>query len=422
MSRPLSLRLYRAATWAATPLAPLWLSARAWRGKEDRRRWREKLGEPSQTRPEGRLAWLHGASVGESLSLLPLIDELARRHPDVAVLVTSATLASGELLARRLPGGVIHQYAPLDAPGAVAKFLRHWRPSIGVVVESELWPNLVFGAATRGVRLALVSARISDRSFRSWSRAPGAARAVLGAFDLILAQDAEAARHFVDLGARVDGLADLKLGAAPPGADADELARLRDRLKDRSVILAASTHPGEEAVVLERFGAVRGERRDSLLIIAPRHVERGHSVVRLAQELAMSAAARSDAPDPGDLDVYVADTMGEVGLWYRLARVAFLGGSLVPGLGGHNPLEPARLGCPVVSGGEVENWPIYHDLDRAGGVVLVDRAEGLDPVFAAALGDPRALEPMADKARAYVTKRDAEAAQSITRVLALLDP
>jgi 3-deoxy-D-manno-octulosonic-acid transferase len=381
-------------------------------------------GARSSARRAGRGrpgAW-RGASVGEGLSLLPLIDELARRHPDVAVLVTSATRASGDLLAQRLPSRVIHQYAPLDAPGAVAKFLRYWRPGIGVVVESELWPNLLLGAAAQGVKLAFVSARLSDRSGRSWSRAPAAARAMLTAFDLVLARDDEAAARLTSLGARVEGLADLKLGAAPPGADAAELARLREALTDRPVILAASTHPGEEAVVLERFRAVRAERRDPLLIIAPRHVERGHAIVRLARDLELTAATRSDASDPAGLDVYVADTMGEVGLWYRLARLAFLGGSLTPGLGGHNPLEPARLGCPVVSGDRVDNWPIYHDLDRAGGVALVARAEDLDPVFAAALEDGRALAPMADRARAYVARRDAEADQAIARVLALLDP
>jgi 3-deoxy-D-manno-octulosonic-acid transferase len=421
MNRPRLLAAYRALSWALTPLAPAWLTARVWRAKEDPRRWREKLGRPGRPRPAGRLAWLHGASVGEGLSLLPLIDVLARRHPDVVVLVTSATRASGALLAQRLPAGVLHQYAPLDTPGAVARFLRHWRPSLGVVVESELWPNLLLDAAAQGVKLAFVSARLSDRSVRSWSRAPVAARAMLTAFDLILARDAGAAARLSGLGARVDGLADLKLGAAPLSADADALARLRDLLKERPVILAASTHPGEEAVVLERFQAVRGSRRDDEQTVAPRHVERGASVVRLAEDLGLTAAARSDARDPAGVDVYVADTMGEVGLWYRLARLAFLGGSLVSGPGGHNPLEPARLGCPVVSGDDVGNWPIYHDIERAGGVAVVNRPEGLDPVFAAALNDPRPLAAMAERAAAFVAGRDAQADRSIARVLALLD-
>jgi 3-deoxy-D-manno-octulosonic-acid transferase len=422
MSPSSALRIYRAASAIAAPLAPLWLALRARRGKEDAGRWREKLGEASAIRPAGRLAWLHGVSVGESLSLLPLIEALQRDRPDVAVLVTSGTRASGELLAQRLPRTAIHQYAPLDTPGAVDRFLRSWRPNLGVVVESELWPNLLMEAASRGLKLALVSARLSERSVRAWSRAPDAARALLGAFDLILARDDEAAARLTALGARVDGLADLKFGAAPPGVDVGELAWLRSRLGDRPVLLAASTHPGEEAAVLDRFRAVRDARRDSLLILAPRHVERGPSVTRLARERGLTAAARSDTRDPSGLDVYVADTLGEIGLWCRLARIAFLGGSLTSGLGGHNPLEPARVGCPVVSGDRVDNWPVYRDLARAGAVHLIDRAESLDPVFVAALSDPRSLSPMADKARAFVAERDAQVAASIARVTALLDP
>jgi len=421
VSLPLSLVCYRAVSALAAPLAPVWLRRRAGRGKEDSVRWREKLGETAASRPAGRLAWLHGVSVGESLSLLPLVERLRAERPGVAVLVTSGTRTSGELLAQRLPIGAIHQYAPLDTPGAVRRFLEHWRPELAVFVESELWPNLIFAAKARGVSLALVSARLSRGSVRAWMRAPSAAHALLAAFDLILARDAEAAESLVQLGARIDGVADLKLGAAPLPVDEAELARLRGALRDRPVILAASTHPGEEALVLERFAAVRGGP-DPLLIIAPRHVERGAAVVELALARGLNAVARSDAREPSDEDVYVADTVGELGLWLRIARVVFLGASLVPGLGGHNPLEPARLGCPIVSGDKVENWPIYQELARRGGVVLIDRPEQLDGGFRDAITAPGRLEAMADIARAYVAERDAEAEAAIGRVVALAPP
>ena len=422
MSRPLSLELYGAVSRVVAPLAPVWLRRRAGRGKEDPGRWREKLGRASLPRPAGRLAWLHGVSVGESLSLLPLVERLNAERPEIAVLVTSGTRASGDLLARRLPIGAIHQYAPLDTPDAVEAFLDHWRPDLGVIVESELWPNLILGARAREVKLALVSARLSGGSFRTWARAPGAARTLFGAFDLILARDAEAAERLTRLGANVGGLADLKLGAPPLPVDEAELERLRWRLDNRPAILAASTHPGEEAAVLDRFRALRAERHGPMLIIAPRHVERGASVACLAHDLGLKTALRSEQPDPVDLDVYVADTVGEIGLWYRLARLAFLGGSLVPNVGGHNPLEPARLGCPVVSGDKVDNWPIYRDLERRGGVLLIDRAESLDVTLRRAFDAPEQLAPMAEEARAYVAERDAEAALAIARVLALLDP
>jgi 3-deoxy-D-manno-octulosonic-acid transferase len=398
------------------------LRARAGAGREDASRLGERLGRAGPPRPEGRLVWLHGVSVGESLSLLPLAERLRDERPDVAVLVTSGTRASGEVLARRLPPSVIHQYAPLDVPGAVDAFLDHWRPALAVIVESELWPNLIFGAAARGAKLALVSARLSRGSFNAWARAPGAARAIFGAFDLVLARDAEAARQLRRLGARVDGVADMKLGAAPLPVDDRELDRLRASLRERPVMLAASTHPGEEAMVLDRFISAKGDRADPLLIIAPRHVERGSIVASLARDRGLASAQRSEQTDPAGLDAYVADTVGEFGLWYRLARLAFLGGSLTPGLGGHNPLEPARLGCPVVSGDKVDNWPIYRELARCGAVLLVDGADALDPAFRAALEAPAPLASMAETAREYVASRDAEAAAAITRVLALLDP
>lgn len=421
MNRTLSLSLYGVASRLAAPLAPIWLKARIGRGKEDPIRWREKLGQVSIVRPPGRLVWLHGASVGEALSLLPLIERLRAERPDIAILITSGTRASGDLMARRLPRGVVHQYAPLDTPGAVSRFLGHWRPELGVFAESELWPNLILAARSRGVSLALVSARLSAGSLRAWTRAPGTAQQLLAAFDLILARDPEAAVCLEKLSARVDGLADLKLGAAPLPVDEGELARLRARLGDRPVIIAASTHPGEEAIVLERFRAVRGAR-PALLIIAPRHIERSSSVLRLAQGAGLTAAARTDTRDPGDAEVYVADTVGEFGLWFRLARLAFLGASLVPNLGGHNPLEPARLGCPVVSGDKVDNWPIYHDLRARGGVVLVGQAEELDQMLSDAIIEPQRLAAMAKIALAYVEDRDSEADKAIRRVLALLAP
>ncbi len=243
---PASLGLYGLVTAAASVAAPAWLRGRVRRGKEDPARWGERLGRTPLARPPGRLAWLHGVSVGESLSLLPLAARLRARAPDVTVLVTSGTRASADLLSARLGEGTLHQYAPLDTPGAVRRFLGHWRPDLGVLVESELWPNLILQARAAGVRLALVSARLSDRSLDGWRRAPAAARTLLSAFDLLLARDEAAATRFGSLGARVDGLADLKFGAAPLPADPDVLAGARAALARRPVLLGASTHPGED--------------------------------------------------------------------------------------------------------------------------------------------------------------------------------
>ncbi len=374
----------------------------------------------SAARPTGRLAWLHGASVGESLSLLPLADRLLAELPGIAVLVTSGTRASGEVLAQRLPAGVIHQYLPVDTPAAVAAFLGHWRPDLGVIVESELWPNLILATKESGARLALLSARLSLGSERGWAWFGGALREMLQAFDLVLARDADAAAAFARLGVTVDGVADLKLGAAPLPFDDNELARMREATRGRPVILAASTHAGEEGVILDAFLAVRGDPRRPLLIIAPRHVGRGEAIAVIARELGLEARLRSMGEDVEGAETYIADTLGEMGLWFRLAGLGVLGGSFVTGLGGHNPLEPARLGCPAVSGPHVENWPISLDLQRVGAARLVRAGEELEAVLRAGLQPAAWLTDMAARAGAFVEARDAEAEAALSRVVALL--
>ena len=275
MTEPVSLRLYALATGLAEPLAPLLLSSRVRRGKEDAARLGERLGRSSRPRPDGPLVWLHGASVGESVSLLPLIARIRTERPDLTVLVTSGTRTSADLLAKRLPTGAIHQYAPLDAPAAVARFLEHWRPGLGLFAESELWPNLILGARRRGVRLALVSARMTEASAQGWARRPAAARAMLGGFEAILAQDDASAARLEALGGHVTGRLNLKRFGAALDVDAAQVTALKAAFGDRPIILAASTHPGEEALIAAAF---RGAPGHPLLIIAPRHPERGEAI------------------------------------------------------------------------------------------------------------------------------------------------
>ena len=340
------LPIYAAITGLLEPLAPGLLRRRAARGKEDAARLGERLGRASRPRPEGPLVWLHGVSVGESLSLLPLAEALRTRRPDLNLLVTSGTVTSAELLAKRLPDGVIHQFAPVDAPGAVRRFLDHWRPSLGVQVESELWPNLIRGAKARGVRLVLASARMTEESARGWGRVPGAAKTLLGSFDLILPQDPDTASRLIRLGAVMGPALNLKRVGDPLPCDEVELARLRGAIGDRAVILAASTHPGEEALI-----ARAAQGLDALLVVAVRHPDRGGAVAAELAALGFQVARRAAGePLTSDTAAYVADTLGEMGLFFRLADVAVMGGSFVDGVGGHNPLEPARLGVPLVTG------------------------------------------------------------------------
>lgn len=415
MIRPDALKLYRAATGLLEPIAPALLARRARQGKEDPARLSERLGRSERARPAGPLVWLHGASVGESLSILPLVERLRAERPEVSVLVTSGTTTSAALLAKRLPAGAIHQYVPVDAPGAAKRFIARWKPDLAVFVESELWPNLLLEARVAGTRLALVSAKLSDRSFGRWRQRPDAARQLLSAFDLILAQDARAHERFKALGGKVAGEADLKFGAAPLPVDEPALTVERARFP-RPPVLIASTHPGEDAIALDAIAALADRPP---VVLAPRHVERGPAIVALAQARGLSAAVRSQAPGES-ADIVVADTLGEMGLWFRLAGTAVIAGSLVPDIGGHNPLEAARLDCPTISGPFVENWAsAFAGLEAAGGVVMTS-PDGLGEALAADLADPAAARERAARARAYVDARDAEARAGLSRILELV--
>lgn len=344
---PLGLRVWRWLGMAATPFAPLLLGRRAIRGKEERARMQERLGAPGKARPPGPLIWLHGASVGESLAALPLIERLLAEGQ--AVLVTSGTVTSAQMMEARLPKGAIHQYVPLDMPRAVSRFLDHWRPAAGLFIESDLWPTLLSEARRRGIKLALINARISERSAARWRRVPRMAKALLGNFDIVLAQDQQFAARFQHLGApKVMVGGSLKADAPPLGCDEGELAAMKRAIGERPLLLAAQTHPGEEEIILPAHDQLRKDFPDLLTVIVPRHMERGPEIAMLcgARKTALRSAADPIAPETA---IYIADTMNELGLFYRLTPFCFLGATLVP-LSGHNPLEPAALHCAVLAG------------------------------------------------------------------------
>ena len=334
------LALYRALTGLGQPLAGHLLTTRARRGKEDPARLTERLGEASRLRPPGALVWIHGVSVGESLSSLPLVEALLTRRPNLTILVTCATLTAAQLLSERLPKGVIHQFVPIDTPQATGAFMRHWQPDLAVLVEGELWPNLITAAKASGARLALISARMTQKSARGWHGLARSAKALLGQFDLILAQDQDSKARLEALGANVAGLANLKTLALPLAYSAADLGHLRGQIGQRPVLLAASTHLGEDEIVLRAFKAltVWPDQPKPLLILAPRHPVRGADLEQTVADLGFSAARRSiSQPIAPTTEVYIADTLGEMGLFYRLATLTIMGGSLVSGIGGHNP-------------------------------------------------------------------------------------
>jgi 3-deoxy-D-manno-octulosonic-acid transferase len=417
-----ALVLYGLLTRMLQPLAPRLLDARVKQGKEDNTRVDERLGTASLARPEGDLVWLHGVSVGETLSLLPVVERLHKARPDLVLLVTSGTLTSATLLAQRLPAGVIHQFAPVDTPSAVAGFLDHWKPSLGVLVESELWPNLILAAQKRGVKLALVSARITEKTARGWARFPGAAHRILTAFDRVLPQDEASAAAFQTLGARIDGLVNLKLSGAPLPHDAADFSRLSAAIGDRPVVVAASTHEGEELAIAQ---ALAGLDAPLCLILVPRHPDRGPEIAAALTREGRRFALRSRGGTLGsDTDIYVADTLGELGLFLRLADVVVMGGSFAPALGlpavgGHNPLEPARIGKPSIAGPDASNWAaVTQALHETGGLSVVASPADLPAAIAPLLADPAAAKAMGERAR----RAAAEAEGGLERLADSLRP
>ena len=409
--RPLSLTLYALATWAAEPLTPWLLRRRAGLGKEDAERLGERRGVAGRARPPGPLVWLHGSSVGEALSMAPLIDRIAARRPDLTILVTTGTRTSAQVLSGRLPARVIHQFAPLDTPQSARRFLAHWRPGLAIFVESELWPNLLLAVKASGARLALVSARITADSARGWSRAASAARAVIGAFDLILAQDEAVRGRLEALGGRFDGYLNLKDAADPLPAGDAALPELRQQIQARPVILAASTHLGEEELIAAAVRALDGPHAP-LLLIAPRHPERADGIAAALGDTGLARRSLGETIEP-DTGVYLADTLGEMGLFYRLADVTVMGGGLVEGVGGHNPLEPARLGAAIVSGRHVANFQaIYEEMAAAGCVLQVGGPGALTAILHDLLADPQRRSGLGEAARRFALARrgDFEAA------------
>jgi len=349
-------RLYHAVTTVGRPLIGLYLGRRMARGKEDPERFAERKGVAGRPRPPGPLVWLHAASVGESLSLLPLIGRLCER-PGLGLLVTTGTVTSARLMAQRLPPQVAHQYVPVDLPAYVRRFLDHWRPDLALWTESDFWPNLLGESARRGVPLVLLQGRISARSFAGWRRVPNFIRKMLSAFPLCLAQTEEDARRLDILGAReVRCLGNLKLAVPPLPCDEAELARFRAAIGGRRCWLASSTHPGEEVLAARVHQAVASAHPGLLTIIAPRHPVRGAAIAAELTAMGLPCARRSlgQLPDAGT-QVYLADSMGELGLFYRLAPVAFIGKSL-GAEGGQNPFEPARIGTAIVFGPRMSNF------------------------------------------------------------------
>jgi 3-deoxy-D-manno-octulosonic-acid transferase len=396
------LTSYRFVTSCARPFAPLLLGLRERRGKEDALRRNERLGQPNLKRPAGRLAWFHAASVGETNAVLPLMAALAKERPSLSFLLTTGTVTSAKLAAQRLGPRAIHQYAPLDAPEYVARFLDHWQPDLAVFTESEIWPNLILESSARGIPLTLVNGRMTKRSFRRWRRNLSFAQPLFSRFALVLAQNNGLARNFTTLGApSAIPAGNLKIDSPPPLVDGVELERLRPALQGRPLLIAACTHEGEDEIIAEAHRQLASSFPGLCTIIAPRHPHRGAAITEMLKGRGFNVARRSlgELPDRGS-DAYVADTIGELGMLYKLAPVAFIGGSLVD-RGGHNPVEAMQLGAVVLVGPHWHNFgDAYGALIGNGGAIVVRSAEEIAGAARKLLSDEAELASMRGRANA----------------------
>jgi len=390
------IKLYRIATIIAGPLIKVYLNRRLAQGKEHPTRFPERLGHTSTLRPQGKLIWIHGASVGEAISILTVIERLQKLRPEFLIMVTTGTVTSAALLKTRLPENVIHQFIVVDRPEYVKRFLGHWQPDLVLWVESEFWPNLLMQTAGLKIPLVLINGRVSDKSFKSWQRFMPMIQKILNCFTLVMGQSDIDTDRLKTLGAnQVKSLGNLKDAAPALSVDETNLSALKKNIGHRSLWLAASTHPGEEQLIARVHQIIAKKIPDLLTIIVPRHAERGPDIFDVINQMDLTINMRSKQQSiTPETDIYLADTMGELGIFYRLSNIVFMGKSLIH-QGGQNPLEAIKLGKAVVLGPNMDNFKSTAErLIYAGAAVTVKDKDALAAKVEDLLSDHKALSKM----------------------------
>ncbi len=420
----LQLQIYRNATRLIQPAANLILGRRESQGKEDPARRGERMGRASLPRPHGALSWFHAASVGETNAVLPLIAALRAARPDSNILLTTGTRTSAAIAEQRLGEGCIHQYVPLDTPGFAKRFLEHWQPNLAVFTESEIWPNLILETSRRAIPLAIVNGRMSTRSYDRWRRKPAIANPLFARFDIVLAQNRSFARKFAELGARrTEAPGNLKIDAPAPPVNLAALGALQTALGNRPFYVAASTHEGEEAIIASAHRLLASRFPGLCTIIAPRHPERGTGIAEELKAAGLRVTQRSSGQLPGEhTDIYIADTLGELGTLYALSAVAFIGGSLV-GKGGQNPIEAIRHSAAVLTGPGHHNFKESYDLLLSEEAVLqIEDADQLAAAVGGLLSDETEREHMLKRAETALAKLAGAMDATLAALVRLLAP
>ena len=410
------LGTYRALSYATYPFLKVFLAWRRYKGKEDAVRGLERLGLYTKERPTGRLIWIHGASVGECLSHMPLIETLVKRGHQV--MVTSGTVTSAAMMEKRLPKGAFHQYVPVDYPVYVRRFFKHFHPDVGFFIESDFWPNILQEARRQGIPLVLLNGRISDKSFRRWKRVRWFIRPLLSCFSLTLGQTEEDARRLTVLGSpKAACVGNIKFAAVPPPIDEDELVAMRNAIGDRPAWVAGSTHSNEEEQIGEMHIRLKAKYPSLLTVLVPRHPNRCDEIERQLIKKGLTVHRRSRGEDV-NADIYLGDTMGEMGLFYRLAPLVFVGGSLVS-FGGQNMLEPMRTGACTLIGPYAFNFrEIVERAKKAGGLIEVPDIHGLEVSLDVLMNKHSDRQQISEKGRTFASGETAV----LDRVITVLKP
>ena len=365
---PLLIRTYLLFTFIFSVLSYLIIYLRLWSGKEDKDRFKEKLGEYERARPNSKLIWFHGASVGETLSIIGLIKEITKINDKLEFLITSGTKTSSQVLSMRMPKNAVHQFVPIDTPGAVKLFLKHWRPDFAIWIESEVWPRLLIETSKTKIPMWLVNGSMSLRSYKKWRYVPLSMQYLYNKFEKIYLRDERSAGFLNQLGLSSENFTvygSLKADQEKLEFRKSDLKEVKKSLKDKRVWLAASTHAGEEETVLKAHKHLLEVDKDIFLVLVPRHPERGKELMKLARSLNLNSSLRSKSRKINSTDqVHIGDTLGELGLWYELTRVSFIGGSITRN-GGHNPYEAILADTFIIHGPETFNFDeIYQKLDE----------------------------------------------------------
>ncbi|MGH1418780.1 MAG: glycosyltransferase N-terminal domain-containing protein [Hyphomicrobiaceae bacterium] len=417
-----ALKTYRKATSALRATTPLMLKFRERRGKEIAGRRDERYGEATAARPEGPMIWFHAASVGETNAILPLMAALGKRRPDLSFLLTTGTVTSAKLADTRLGPRSIHQFVPLDTPQYAHRFIQHWRPDLAVFTESEIWPNLILETESANVPIALVNGRMSKRSFKRWRKSRGLAKQLFGRFTIVLAQNKRMAGFFSDLGTKdVVTSGNLKIDSPPPPVNDAALAALRDSLGTRSFYVCASTHDGEEEIIIKAHKRLSERVKSVCTIIAPRHPERGKAIADLVKAHGLGVAMRSKGELPTEkTDIYIADTIGELGTFYKLTSIAYIGGSLVD-RGGQNPIEAVHHDAAVLTGPSKRNFQDeFATLERNKALQTVTSSDDLAFKLAALIKDETEVKRMQSGARTALTSLEGALGVTVANLLPIL--